>query len=50
MAGQVVGLDWPAVQVLLPIAADRDRLTALLRMFEIGMVQGASKTAAKDAP
>jgi hypothetical protein len=43
----VVGLDWPAVNVLLPQDGDRERLLALLQAWEGGMLAGAAKAADK---
>lgn len=49
-AAVVVGLDWPAVDVLLPRDGDRDRLIALLRAWEGGMLAGVAKAADKRNP
>jgi hypothetical protein len=46
-AAVVVGLDWPAVNVLLPQDGDRERLLALLQAWEGGMLAGAAKATEK---
>lgn len=46
-AAVVVGLDWPAVNVLLPQDGDRERLLALLQAWEGGMLAGSAKAADK---
>lgn len=44
----VVGLDWPAALARVPADADRERVEALLRQWEAGMLEGVAEAATKD--
>ena len=41
----IVGLDWTALTAMLPAGCDRERVLALLRQYEVGLVEGASESA-----
>ena len=40
MGGAVIGLDWGALMQLVPDDVDRQRFVALMREWEIGMLEG----------
>ncbi|NBB65301.1 hypothetical protein GVN18_39240 [Pseudomonas sp. ODNR1LW] len=48
-AGVPCGIDWGQAVALIPAGADRDRILALLRSYEGGLIEGAAETAKRQA-
>lgn len=48
--GTIAGLEWPAALDLIPAAADRERVSHLLRDWEAGMLEGAAQLAKTRTP
>ncbi|WP_433934421.1 hypothetical protein [Brevundimonas diminuta] len=48
-SGVPCGLDWGQVEALIPAGTDRDRVLALCRSYETGLMEGAAETARRHA-
>lgn len=43
----IVGLDWPAARAMMPEGVDVERVMALLRLWEHGMIAGSAERSEK---
>lgn len=48
-AGVPCGIDWAQAAALIPTGADREKILALLRSYEGGLIEGAAETAKRQA-
>jgi len=48
-SGLACGLDWGQAAALIPAGVDREKVLALMREYESGLLEGAAETAKRQA-